>query len=727
MKRAVVILLLAGPLGVVAVAGASGGSGDRASELHEAAREGDTRKVAELLDAGVPVDAPARHGVTALRLAADRGQLETVELLVARGANIDAEETFFGTSVLAAALGQDRREVALVLLARGAKDAASALQWAIEADDLEVAKSAVALGVDALDLAVARRAAAAKSEGLRQLLASATAKPRAAAVVGLDAARLSAYAGTYRGDTVVVVSVVGDSLSLTFEGATVGVRPTGERRFETESGDLRFEVAGRAGLVEWAQLTRASGEVSFLSAVSSSEPGVLARAADAPLETARRTPARPWRQFRGTGASGIGDGQGAPAGWDLASGHNVRFKTPVPGIALASPIIDGDRIFVATAVSSKGDTTFRTGLYGDGDSVEDTSEHSFRLYALDSNSGAIVWQREVHRAEPTVRRHLKSSLANSTPVTDGERVVVLFGMVGQLAAYDRDGKELWRRDVGVLEANDPQSGTAEWGHAASPVIWQDLVFVQADRRRDSFLAAYRLATGEEVWRVARDEPSTWSTPTVVSTSDGDELVTNGTTIRAYRPRTGELLWHLTPNSEVVVATPVAGDAAVYLTAGYPPVRPVYAVRTGFRGDLSLAPGLSSSPAVAWSHSRGGTYLPTPILYRGFLVTLANNGILTAYRADTGEEVHRARVAPSGTSFSASPVAADGRLYLTSEEGEVFVLRGEPGYELLAQLAMGEVVMATPAISDGLMVIRTLGHVVGLAEQPVEATAEGPGN
>lgn len=700
----------------------SAGSGGACpvAELHEAARSGNVAQLQALLDAGCPVDIAARHDVTALRLAADRGHRDAVVLLLDRGADPNRIETFFGSSIIDAA--EKHPEIVRLLLARGATDALAALGQALEADDLELAKLALAKGIAPLDLAVVRREAAEKSEALKALLAAAEPGPRPDRAEGLDPARLADFAMRYRGrDLEVAAAVRGDGLELKIgDSEPIVVHPTGARTFENEDGTLRFEVAGRAGLIEWAQVVRASGEVAFLSASQSGDVGEITAAATPPealLHTAERATVRPWRQFRGAGAGGIGDGQGAPATWDVESGRNVRFKTPIPGIALASPIIDQGRIFVATTVSAKGDATFRTGLYGDGTSVDDTSEHSFRLYALDATSGAVLWEREVAKAAPTVRRHLKSSLANSTPATDGERIVVLFGTVGVLATYDRDGKELWRVKIPVLEANDPQSGTAEWGHASSPVIWQDRVFVQADTRRDSFLASYRLSDGEQLWNVARAEPSTWATPTIVSSPRGDELVTNGTTIRAYRPETGELLWSLGPNSEVVVATPVAGEGMAYVTAGYPPVRPVYAIRAGSRGDLTLAGDASSSAAVAWSHNRGGTYLPTPILYRGHFVTLNNNGILTAYRADTGDEIHRARVGPSGTSFTASPVAADGRLYLISEEGEVFVIRGEPGYELLTKVSMGEVVMATPAISDGLMVVRTLGHVVGLAEAP----------
>jgi outer membrane protein assembly factor BamB len=323
----------------------------------------------------------------------------------------------------------------------------------------------------------------------------------------------------------------------------------------------------------------------------------------------------------------------------------------------------------------------------------------------------------VHKTSPTVRRHLKSSLANATPVTDGTRVVALFGAVGVLAAYDRDGSLLWKRDIGVLDCNDPQAGQAEWGHASSPILHGDRIIVQGDRRKDSFVAAYRLDNGEEVWRVARDETSTWTTPNILRGSAGDELITNGRIIRAYDPRTGALLWSLGPNSEVIVATPVVGDGVAYLTAGYPPVRPIYAVRPGHRGDLSLPDGSSSSDAVVWSHARGGTYIPTPLLYQGHLYLLNNNGVLSCYRADTGAQVYQTRVGEMGTAFSSSPLAADGRLYLASETGDVYVLRAGPQFELLATNPMDEVVMASPAASDGLLVVRTLGHIVGIASAP----------
>jgi outer membrane protein assembly factor BamB len=294
-------------------------------------------------------------------------------------------------------------------------------------------------------------------------------------------------------------------------------------------------------------------------------------------------------------------------------------------------------------------------------------------------------------------------------------VIVLFGTVGLLAAYDFSGRELWRRDVGVIECNDPQSGGAQWGHASSPILYRDLVIIQADRIKDSFLAAFEAESGKPAWRVPRDEPSTWATPNVLAASSGDELVTNGQTIRGYDPASGRLLWTLGPNSEVVVGSPVVTDGLAIVVGGYPPVRPVYALRPGGRGDARVTDGAPRPPALAWSHPRGGSYVPSPIAYRGHVYTVNNNGIVTCYRLDDGQQVYQTRL--PGASFSASPVAADGRLYFASETGEVYVLRAGPEFELLATNTLDEVTMATPAISDGLMVVRTLGHVVGLGAKP----------
>ena len=434
----------------------------------------------------------------------------------------------------------------------------------------------------------------------------------------------------------------------------------------------------------------------------------------ADTKPATRTAARNWPGFRGDNAAGNGDGQGAVVEWDVETQQNIRWKTAIPGISNASPVVWGNRVFVVTAVSSAGDKTFRTGLYGDVAPVNDLSEHTWKIYSLDKATGKILWERDAFKGAPKVKRHTKASQANSTPVTDGRRVVAMFGSIGMLAAWDMDGKPLWQIDIGVLDSGwffDPDT---QWGHSSSPLMHDGKVIVQADRQKDSFIAAFDAATGKERWRTARDEISTWGTPTVFRAGAREQIVTNGPKIRGYDPATGKLLWTLGPNSEVTVGTPVVGNGVVYVTGGYPPARPVYAIRPNASGEISLPKDKSSNEVIAWSNGEG-TYIPTPIFYNGVLYTCANNGVVTAYDGETGERLYRARVGGGG-SFSASPVAADGRLYFANEDGDVYVARAGRTYQEIAKNEMKEVIMSTPAISDGVMIVRTLGHVYGIGQK-----------
>jgi outer membrane protein assembly factor BamB len=282
-----------------------------------------------------------------------------------------------------------------------------------------------------------------------------------------------------------------------------------------------------------------------------------------------------------------------------------------------------------------------------------------------------------------------------------------------VVCFDINGTLMWKKDIGVLDSGWFLDPSYQWGHSSSPIIYKSSVIVQADQSTGSFIAAFDLATGKELWRTTRaDEVSTWATPTINSGPKGDELVTNGTKVRGYEAATGALLWTLAPNSEIAIGTPVVHRDLAIVTAGYPPVRPVYAVRAGARGDISLEKGQTASDAIAWSHDRDGTYISSPIVYRAQLYTLNNNGILTAYDANTGERIYRARVGGGGA-FTASPVAADGKLFVASEDGDVFVVQAGREYAELGKYPMNEVLMASPAIANGLLIVRTLGHVWGI--------------
>ena len=188
---------------------------------------------------------------------------------------------------------------------------------------------------------------------------------------------------------------------------------------------------------------------------------------------------------------------------------------------------------------------------------------------------------------------------------------------------------------------------------------------------------------------------------------------NGTVIRGYDAATGAERWRLGPNSEIPISVPLLGDGLLFVQAGYPPIRPIYAIRPGMEGDLSLAPGEDSSEAIAWSKDRGGVYIPSPIFYRGVLYLGANNGRLSAYDGETGARLYRARIGGVGGSYAASPFAADGRLYFTTEEGETFVVRAGREYELLAKNSVDRIVMASPAASGGVLVVRAIDRLFGI--------------
>lgn len=445
-------------------------------------------------------------------------------------------------------------------------------------------------------------------------------------------------------------------------------------------------------------------------------PYVLAVLLAAPAPAATTGTTQNWPQFRGPQASGVVDGKPLPTTWDATKGTGVVWKTEIPGLAVSSPIVWGDTVYLTTAVSSDPQATFRHGLYGDVEPSPDVTKHSWRLYALDKKTGAVRWHRVAHEGVPKTKRHPKSSQASCTPATNGQVVIAHFGSEG-LYAYAMDGKPLWKVDLGPINAGWFYDPDYEWGAASSPVFYKDLVIVQVDRQEDSFIAAYRWKDGKQVWRTSRDEIPSWPTPTVYLGAPRDEIVTQATKfIRAYDPATGRELWRLGPNSEVTTPTPIAAHGLVYITNGYRGVQPIYAVRPGGSGDLTLKEGATSGPHVAWSTMRGGPYTPTPLVYGEHLYTVQNAGILAAYDAKTGERLFQERVAGKGGAFSASPVAGDGKLYLPSEDGDVFVYSTGPRPQLLATNPMGEVLMATPAISDGVLYVRGLKHLYAIKGQ-----------
>ena len=424
-----------------------------------------------------------------------------------------------------------------------------------------------------------------------------------------------------------------------------------------------------------------------------------------------------WPGFRGPAASGVADGMRLPDKWNVTRRTNIRWRTAIPGLAHSSPIVWGNRVFVTSAVSGKPDATFKPGLYGDGDASDDRTPQRWMIYAIDRQSGKIVWERVAHQGAPREKRHIKSTYASATPATDGRVVVASFGSHG-LHAYDVNGRSLWSLDLGRMDVGAYDIPTFEWGTASSPIIWNGLVILQVDTQADSFLIAVKADTGETVWKTPREELPSWGTPTVAETATGPVLVTNASNfIRGYDPRTGKELWRLGGSSKITAPTPIFADGLIVVASGRAPERPIFAVRPGAQGDITLASGATSNEAVAWSRTQRGSYMPTPLAYKGILYVLANNGLFDAYDLKTGAEIYRQRVSTVGNGFSASPVAADDRIYLSNEDGDVIVVTAGPKFEQLAVNPMGETVMATPAISRGVMYIRTARHVVAVENRP----------
>ncbi len=429
-----------------------------------------------------------------------------------------------------------------------------------------------------------------------------------------------------------------------------------------------------------------------------------------------------WPSFRGHRATGVAESHETPVEWDVPTGKNVLWKTPIPGLAHSSPVIWGNRLFVTTADRQAGaaelSSLFGSPGYGAGDSVEDEGVHSFDLYCLDRTTGEVLWKQTAHTGVPKVKRHPKSSHANSTPACDAERVVAFFGSEG-LHCYDHAGELLWSRDFGVLDAGAPDIPaelveTYQWGFASSPILHGDKVIVQCDVQDQSFVAALDAKSGKELWRTARNEAPTWCTPTVYETADGEELVVlNGYHhIGGYDLATGAERWTLSGGGDVPVPAPVVAHGLIFLTSAHGRLAPLYAVDVSAAGALTTDP--DESEDMAWYHARRGIYMQTPLVYGYELYACSDGGILSCFDAGTGDSVYRERLGTGRTGFSGSAVAADGKLYFTGESGTVHVVRAGLDFALLAENDLGEVCMSTPAISTGVLFFRTRGHVVAIS-------------
>jgi outer membrane protein assembly factor BamB/protein tyrosine phosphatase (PTP) superfamily phosphohydrolase (DUF442 family) len=507
---------------------------------------------------------------------------------------------------------------------------------------------------------------------------------------------------------------VGSEVEISMTGGPGGCDGPGKYRFDSDGNRVTFNLV--------SDTCRPRQMILGGSTWSPAGEAVTKPARKITTTSKARPPARAktikggWPSFRGPNASGVADGQNLPDEWNAKTGHNILWRTPIPGLAHSSPVVWGNRIFVTTAVSSDPKASFRPGLYGDGDASKDRSNHRWMIYALDRQSGKVLWDRIAYQGEPLEKRHIKATYANSTPATDGRIVVAWFGSQG-IHAYNVNGRFLWKVDLGRVDMGAYDIPTYEWGPASSPIIWKDLVLLQCDTQADSFIMALDANTGKIVWKTDRDEIPSWGTPTVVTTSKGEELVANASNfIRGYDPRTGKELWRLGKSSKITAPTPIFVDDILVVASGRGPERPIFVLKAGARGDLTLPDGKTSSDAIIWSRTGRGSYMPTPLIYNGLLYVLSNNGTFDAYNLKTGEEIYRQRLPVVGSGFSASPVAADGKIYLSNEDGEIIVVVAGEKFAHVATNSMGELLMATPALSDGVMYVRSSSSLFAIGRK-----------
>ncbi len=421
-----------------------------------------------------------------------------------------------------------------------------------------------------------------------------------------------------------------------------------------------------------------------------------------------------WPMYRGNYISGVMDNANLPQKWNAESGENIAWKTDIPGMAHSCPIIWGDKVFVTTAVNTANiNEEIKTGMYGSIVPVPDSSIHDWKVYCLDLKSGEIEWEQTACSGVPEQKRHPMSSHNNSTPATNGEYLVTFFGSEG-LYCYDMTGKLIWDNDFGELKSNFFLVPDAEWEFASSPLIHKNKVIIQCDVAENSFVAAFDLKTGKQIWKQERDEYPGWETPNIYSDGERDLVAVNGYKHRgAYDFETGEEVWRMSGGGDIPIPSPIIGKDYIYFNSAHGKISPILAIRKNAVGDITLDEGETSNEYVAWGKLRGGAYMGTMILYGDYLYNARWNGNLTCFNALTGEEMYSERVG-DGNSYTTSPVAADGIVYVADNKGSVYSVKAGPEFELLATNELNDVYMSTPAIVKDYMVFRTAGQVIAVS-------------
>jgi outer membrane protein assembly factor BamB len=423
-----------------------------------------------------------------------------------------------------------------------------------------------------------------------------------------------------------------------------------------------------------------------------------------------------WPSFRGERANGVAENVDLPEKFDGKTGEGLRFKVRIPGLAHSSPIIWEDQLFLTTAISQDANASFKPGLYGSGDASKDKSVHDWKVLCLNRKTGKVLWEKTATTGTPIDKRHIKSTYANSTPCTDGNVVVAWFGSQG-VFGFSVDGELLWSKKLGRLDVGAYDLPSYEWGPASSPILHKGKVIIQVDTQGEDFLLCLDSQTGKELWKTPRDELPSWATPTIVETEDRTEIVTNGSNfIMGYDFETGKELWRLGGSSKITAPTPVHSDGITIVSSGRAPESPIFAIRNGAKGDITLEKKAYKNEFVAWRHNRRGPYMPSPIIYQGNVYVLHNGGIFGAYDLKSGEEHFVRRIPHNGYGFSASPVAADDKIYLPGEDGIILEMKAGKIMQYVRTHTIGEPIMASPAIAGKSLYIRGKDHLFAISKE-----------
>jgi outer membrane protein assembly factor BamB len=447
-----------------------------------------------------------------------------------------------------------------------------------------------------------------------------------------------------------------------------------------------------------------------------------------------------WPRFRGPDSNPISDNPNLPVKWSRT--ENVEWVVDVPGVGWSSPVVWGTRVFMTAATSEQPmkppslgtefSNEYIAELRQQGLSPDEINKRLWArdrempqdivirlmLFCYDLDSGKRLWEREIYHGRPRGGRHVKNSFASETPITDGARVYAYFTDYG-LYAFDFDGRPVWATPF------EGRPTIRDYGTGASPALHRDRVFVLNDNEEQSFLAAYDARTGREVWRTLRRvEPNRktgWSTPFVWENRLRTEVVTLGPGVAISYGLDGSELWRITRMGAVAIQSPFAWDDVLYLTSGTSgdTNKPIVAVRAGGKGDITPLEPTNKNDHVLWyERIAGGTYLPTPVIYKQALYVLYDKGIFSRFRLDTGERVFRSRIAPGASAFTASPWAYDGKIFALSEEGNTYVIEAAEEYRLMHVNSLDEFALATPAIVGDRLLIRTQGRLYSIRNGPI---------